>query len=137
MIPFIKNPDNWPTDANETWWQNGYYDDNVDDVDHEEEEHDDDDNDDDDNDDDDDDDDDINDDYDDDDDGVATGNEDPSRPLWAMHAILISGGVLHKQQNWIQKGDSFKRKIWKHKVRSKDINYLSFFFSKQATKWFF
>ena len=43
MIPFIKNPDNWPTDANETWWQNGYYDDNVNDVDDEEEEHDDDD----------------------------------------------------------------------------------------------
>ena len=38
--------------------------------------------------------DDDNDDYDDDDDG-ATGNEDPSRPSWAMHAVLISGDVLY------------------------------------------
>ena len=29
---------NWPTDANETWWQNGDNDDNVDDVDDKEEE---------------------------------------------------------------------------------------------------
>ena len=107
MIPFKTLIANWPTDANETWWQNGYYDDNVDDVDDEEEEHDDDDNDHDDHDDDDEDDDDhVNDDYDDDDDRGATGNEDPSTPLWAMHAVLISGGVLHKQQNWTQNDDS-------------------------------
>ena len=33
MIPFKTQTANWPTDANETWWQNGDNDDDVDDVD--------------------------------------------------------------------------------------------------------
>ena len=37
MIPFKTQTANWPTDANETWWQNGDNDDNVDDVDDKEE----------------------------------------------------------------------------------------------------
>ena len=68
MIPFKTLIANWPTDANETWWQNDYYDDNVNDVDDKEDEHDDDDND-------------VNDDCDNDDNRGATGNEDPWRPL--------------------------------------------------------
>ena len=38
MILFKNLTANWPTDANETWWQNGDNDDNVDDVDDKEEE---------------------------------------------------------------------------------------------------
>ena len=38
MIPFKILTANWPTDANETWRQNGDNDDNVDDVDDKEEE---------------------------------------------------------------------------------------------------
>ena len=37
MIPFKTLTANWPTDANETWRQNGDNDDNVDDVDDKEE----------------------------------------------------------------------------------------------------
>ena len=37
MIPFKTLTANWPTDAQETWWQNGDNDDNVDDVDDKEE----------------------------------------------------------------------------------------------------
>ena len=52
MIPFKTLTAKWPTDANETWWQNGDNDninvDDVDDKEEEEEEHDDDDDDDDD-----------------------------------------------------------------------------------------
>ena len=43
MIPFKTLTANWPTDADETWWQNGDNDDNVDDVDDKEEDDDDDD----------------------------------------------------------------------------------------------
>ena len=38
MILFKNLTANWPTDGNETWWQNGDNDDNVDDVDDKEEE---------------------------------------------------------------------------------------------------
>ena len=38
MIPFKTLTANWPTDANETWWQNCDNDDNVDDVDDKQEE---------------------------------------------------------------------------------------------------
>ena len=38
MIPFKTQTANWPTDANETWWQNGDNDGDIDDVDDKEEE---------------------------------------------------------------------------------------------------
>ena len=38
MIPFKIQTANWPTDANETWWQNGDNDDDVDDKEEEQEE---------------------------------------------------------------------------------------------------
>ena len=51
--------------------------------------------------------DDDNDDYD-DDDGGATGNEDPSRQSWAMHAVLISGdGFIQNRILWVHDPNRF------------------------------
>ena len=70
----------------------------------------------------------------------ATRNEDPSRPSWAMHAVLISGDGFYinnelNPRRW-QPSAKFDKKTAVHqqnKLGSKDINYLSFFLNKQRT----